>query len=42
MAIAPEKLGALAETMQREGVQRHSIIGEVRPAEGSIRVRILG
>ncbi len=42
MAIAPENLGALAETMQRESVQRYSIVGEVKPAEGSTQVRILG
>jgi hypothetical protein len=42
MAIAPENLGALAETMQRESVQRYCIVGEVKPAEGSTQVRILG
>jgi selenide,water dikinase len=42
MAISPDRIADLEESMRREQILHFSIIGEVKPPQGSFRIRILG
>ena len=41
MAISQQRIGDLDKVMEEEGVTHYSIIGEVKPAEGSVTIKII-
>ena len=41
LAISSDKVEDLQNSLKAEGVQIQAIIGEVKPAEGNLRIRIL-